>query len=647
MMFRIILLWLAIVIVCAGCDGVLKKQNEATSTFDLYFNLGEQSEMMGDNELAVSYFEEALKHSDKNNVANTAVAYNYLGQIALRQGKYNVAMECFHNALNIRIKQKDVEGEASAYRNIGAAYMMAGYFEQAQDLYEQSIELFRRTDNQTEVAACLINLGELYIEQNMPQKALEYYYESKKIFDNAENNADNADMQLWKLFYNIGYTYYLMNETEAAREYYSQMLDLAQAMTNPSSLAETYRLMGHFFDDVMQPDSAIYYYGKAIDIAHSNEMYGILYDALEKRSRLFAMDNQYRQAYHDLMAYGYAYDEVHNSEMIKLFTQRSMQFEFDMQQREQLFRNRIQQIVIWGLAIVALLVGVLGLVLYRGNVQKKRVNATLEKQNDILEHQKAEIAEKNQSITDSIRYASLIQKATLPAKEYTDRALPEHFIYYKPRDIVSGDFYWIDSADDYIIIAAADCTGHGVPGAIVSMLGISTLTKIVGKMAFPKADEILNELRAEIIQLLNPVGSVDTRQDGMDIALVIINTKNREIEYAGAYNPLYLIRNGELIEKKADRMPIGMYVKKDVPFTANRFEYMTGDTVYLFSDGYHDQFGGDSGAKFKTKNFKELLTNINHYPLEEQERIIDEKHLEWRGDIQQIDDILVVGIRLE
>jgi len=143
------------------------------------------------------------------------------------------------------------------------------------------------------------------------------------------------------------------------------------------------------------------------------------------------------------------------------------------------------------------------------------------------------------------------------------------------------------------------------------------------------------------------VGSVDTRQDGMDIALVIINTKNREIEYAGAYNPLYLIRNGELIEKKADRMPIGMYVKKDVPFTASRFEYMTGDTVYLFSDGYHDQFGGDSGAKFKTKNFKELLTNINQYPLEEQARLIDEIHLDWRGDIQQIDDILVVGIRLE
>jgi serine phosphatase RsbU (regulator of sigma subunit) len=249
--------------------------------------------------------------------------------------------------------------------------------------------------------------------------------------------------------------------------------------------------------------------------------------------------------------------------------------------------------------MAAFLVGAVGVVLYRGFVQKKKANALLAKQNDLLEHQK-------QEITDSIRYASLIQKATLPAKDYSDSVLPEHFVYYKPRDIVSGDFYWIDRTDNHIIVAAADCTGHGVPGAIVSMLGISTLTKIAGKMETPKADEILNELRSEIIRLLNPVGSADRRLDGMDIALVVIHTKIREMEYAGAYNPLYLVRDGQLIEKKANKMPIGLYVKKDELFTAHRIDYQTGDIIYLFSDGYSDQFGGTDSSKFKTKNFKNL-----------------------------------------
>jgi len=256
-----------------------------------------------------------------------------------------------------------------------------------------------------------------------------------------------------------------------------------------------------------------------------------------------------------------------------------------------------------------------------------------------LERQKEEI-------TDSIRYASLIQKATLPAKDYTDIVLPEHFIHYRPRDIVSGDFYWIGNTDDHIIVAAADCTGHGVPGAIVSMLGISTLTKIVGRMQTPKADEILNELRDEIIHLLNPVGAADKRQDGMDIAMVVIDTKKREMEFAGAYNPLYLISDGQLIEKKANRMPIGLYVKIGELFTATRFNYQPGDTIYMFSDGYADQFGGAEGSKFKSKNFKDLLLDINGLSMEEQAQEIEKRHLEWRGEHPQIDDVLVIGIKL-
>jgi len=361
--------------------------------------------------------------------------------------------------------------------------------------------------------------------------------------------------------------------------------------------------------------------------------------ALEERSRIFAGKGMLKEAYTDLIAYNFAYDAVNNSEMVKAFTQRSMQYELDKQQQQQLFRNRLQRIFIIALCLVVLLVCVVGVLQYRAFLRKKRDHALLATQHKMLEKQKEEI-------TDSIRYASLIQKATLPAKEYSDSILPEHFIYYRPRDIVSGDFYWINKMDDCIIVAAADCTGHGVPGAIVSMLGISTLSKVASRMSTPKADVMLNELRDEVIKLLNPAGSADQRQDGMDIALTIINTSKHEMEFAGAYNPMYLIRNGELIEKKANRMPIGLHVKQDEQFSSTYFEYKPGDTIYMFSDGYADQFGGNDETKFLTKNFKRLLLQINQYTMEEQSNIIEKTHLEWRKDVPQIDDILVIGIRL-
>ena len=255
------------------------------------------------------------------------------------------------------------------------------------------------------------------------------------------------------------------------------------------------------------------------------------------------------------------------------------------------------------------------------------------------------LEKQKKDITESICYASIIQKAAQPAKEYVDKILPEYFIYNLPRDILSGDFHWLYHNDDCIIVAVADCTGHGVPGAIVSMLGITMLTEIVRKMEKPKADEILNKLRNKVIHLLNPVGCESIIQDGMDIALVIFHTKDRKVDYAGANNPLYLIRDGQLIEKKADKMPIGVFVSKDESFTATSFDYLPGDAFYMFTDGYVDQFGGEHDKKFKKKEFKELLLAINNYSMAEQAKILDKTHRDWRGKQPQIDDILVVGIR--
>jgi len=602
--------------------------------FEIYYHLGLLSEKTGNYDLAVSYYKEAINFSDKAHLAMKGTVFNHLGQIFLQQGKYDEAMEFFPQALNIRLQLNDREGQASSYLNIGTAYQKGGYYEQAQEQYEKSLNLYNLLNNDKGKAECFNNLGGLRLMQNQLEQALEYYLESEKIFSKAGNNE-----QLCHVYDNIGSTYNLMDETRQAQKYFYKMLHTSRSLSSPAILAETYYTVGNFHYDIPQIDSAIHYYGKAIEIAYSSGLFEIMYVALEQRSRLYAIEGRYNEAYADLIAYNYAYDEVNNKENIRAFSEKSEQYKIELERQHQEYQRRIQRFVNFALSMVVLLVCAVVVVLYRGFVQKKKANSLLAKQNDLL-------AEQKQEITDSIRYASLIQTAALPTKEYSDSILPENFIYFRPRDIVSGDFYWMDRTDDYTIVAVADCTGHGVPGAIVSMLGISALNKITGKMKIPKADEILNELRQEIIRMLNPVGSSRVRQDGMDIALVVIPTEGREIEYAGAYNSLYVVRDGQLIEKKADRMPVGIYVKMDQPFTANRFDYFPGDTIYMFSDGYADQFGGDDNSKFKSKNFKELLLSINDHSMEEQARILDQSFQKWKGIHSQMDDILVIGFKL-
>ena len=626
---------LAALVYLERAEQLSRQKNTGKGTrFEIYYYLGLLSEKSGNYELAVSYFKDAVKFSDKTHLARKGTVFNHLGQIALRQGKYDEAMDYFSQALSIRLQLNDREGQASSYLNIGTAYQKEGFFEQAKEQYEKSLDMYKLLNHETGKAECLNNMGGLYLSRNQPAQALKHYLESEKIFSATGNNE-----QLWYMYGNIGSTYHLMDKTKQAQDYYRKMLQISGSLSSPAILAETYCTVGNFLSDIQRTDSAISYYGKAIDIANSSGLFEILYVALEQRSRLYALEGRYSEAFADLMAYNYAYDEVNNKETVRAFTEKSEQYKIEIERQQRETQRRIQKIVNIALSLVVLLVGVVVIALYRGFVQKKKANALLGNQNKLLAKQKEEI-------TDSIRYASLIQKAALPAKDFSDSILPEHFIYFKPRDIVSGDFYWMNRTDDHIIVAVADCTGHGVPGAMVSMLGISALTKITDKMEILKADEILNELRKEIIHALNPVRSANIRQDGMDIALVVISEKDHQLEFAGAYNPLYLVRNGDLVEKKADRMPVGIYAKQDQSFTLNRFDYLSGDIVYMFSDGYADQFGGDDGSKFKSKNFKELLINIHNHPLEEQAQILEKTHQEWKGTHPQIDDILVVGIKL-
>lgn len=273
--------------------------------------------------------------------------------------------------------------------------------------------------------------------------------------------------------------------------------------------------------------------------------------------------------------------------------------------------------------------------------------AEVVKQKEEIERQRDEIAEQQKNITDSIKYAKRIQTAILPPDEYIEQNLPDSFILYLPKDIVSGDFYWMDARDGDTFIAAVDCTGHGVPGAFMSIVGNNQLNYAVNVKGARKPAEILNELNRGVTNSLRQKRGKYSVKDGMDIALCSINQEKKKIQFAGAYNPLYFIRDGEFQKVKGDKFPIGAFLNEDLQeFSNHEIDLKKGDIVYIFSDGYADQFGGPNGRKFMYKPFRELLLDIHEKPMKEQKEILYETLTQWRGNEVQVDDILVIGVRI-
>jgi serine phosphatase RsbU (regulator of sigma subunit) len=281
--------------------------------------------------------------------------------------------------------------------------------------------------------------------------------------------------------------------------------------------------------------------------------------------------------------------------------------------------------------------------------QNKKLIEDLKKANQNLEQKviqrTKQIEQQKIEITDSIHYASRIQSALLPPDEDLKRLLPSYFVLNKPRDIVSGDYYWVSHKDNKVIVAVADCTGHGVPGAFMSILGIAILNEIINKREIIIANEILNDLREYIIESLHQTGKEDESRDGIEIALCVVDFGNKNLQYSGAFRPLYLIRNKELTEFKGDNMPIGLYDDEVNPFSNKELQFKENDIIYLFSDGYVDQIGGPNRKTYRSRKFKQLLTNIHQKSLNEQKVILEREFYEWRRNIEQIDDIMVMGIR--
>ena len=592
-----------------------------------------------------------------------------------------------------------MEDRAQQFNNVGATFKNLGEYDKAIEYYQENLKIQERLGNLKLMARSKANIANVYYAFGLDyDKVLEYYNESLdhlKVYLLEHPDDEQGKQLLAQVYLNIGITYKEIEDDDQAIENFQKALDLYTELENKVGIANTlnniglvylaagsyqealeasmnalnvYREIGQrkeeagalknigfIYYEWKRYSEALVYMNQSLEISRELNLKHEMFDVYKDISDVYRDIGDYRQALQNYELYNILKDSSIREENLKAISELETKYKTERVERENAelnFRNQLQEaglkrqrIVIFSVIGIAVIIFGFGFVTYRQYQAKKKANILLEEQNIEIKQQRDQIFQQKQEITDSIQYASRIQDAILP-RDIMLSKLQEHFILFKPRDIVSGDYYWMTLKDSQTIVAAADCTGHGVPGAFMSMLGISFMNEIVNKSDTPQANEILDQLRDHVVKSLGQTGEEGEQQDGMDLALCVIDMKGKQIQYSGAYNPLYLIRNNELTEYKPDKMPIGIHKEKKDPFTNRIINVEVGDALYMFSDGYVDQFGGPKQKKFMTKNFKDLLLEINHKPMGEQKEILEKTLYDWMGEVEQIDDILVMGLRI-
>jgi serine phosphatase RsbU (regulator of sigma subunit) len=370
----------------------------------------------------------------------------------------------------------------------------------------------------------------------------------------------------------------------------------------------------------------------------------------ERIAEAYANTNQFKEAYNNYVLFKNLTDSIFSAENSKRIGDLKTHYEVQKKEAELKAKAEAQEVITIEEEkrqrfVIYAVIGLLIIVLVFAVFMFNRFKVT-QKQKEIIEKQKHLVEENQKEIIDSITYAKRIQQVLLTSEKYIGNYVKEFFVLFKPKDIVSGDFYWATYLNNKFYLATADCTGHGVPGAFMSMLGINFLNQIIIEKSGSKPDEILNNLRKEIIEALNPKGSTEKSKDGMDMSLCCFDFYANTLEYASANNGIYILRNKEVIELKADKMPVGMHTEDIKPFTYNKVQLQQGDVIYTYTDGYPDQFGGPKGKKFKYKQFTERLLKISEQSMEVQKETLSKVFDDWKGSLEQVDDVTVIGIKI-
>ncbi len=637
--------------------------------------LGNTYQLKGEYETALEYYKEALRLNEIiNDKKEIARSLTNLGSIYRIYGIYEKAIEYDLKALKFYEEVNYQDGMGWILLNIARLYKEMFEYEKALNNTERSYEIYQKiassTGNKTGITLCLNEFASVYYNSGNFEKALDYSQQVLKINEETGNKHGIANS-----IAEIGKIYFDQKKFSMALAFLKQAEDLKKQINDNAGLATIYRFIGNTYVALGDLKNGKNYILNSIKIAEEQNLRNDLKESYSSLANLYSQMNDYQNA----LKYQNLYSQLKDSLNVKAITKLEMQYEFDKKQRQQEFERiqeeerhkaeiQRQKIIKNSFIIGFILMILLAFFIFKNYREKKRSNIELkskneailqqkeeiesqrdeiERQKNIAEQQRDQIQHQNKVITDSIRYAKRIQTAVLPTTEVLDKNVSDYFILYKPRDIVSGDFYWLSEIDEKIIIAVSDCTGHGVPGAFMSMMGITFLNEIANKNEINEPYQVLDNLRSSVIKSLHQTGEYGESKDGMDMALIVIDKMKSEIQFAGANSPLFVIRNSKLIEYKPDRMPIGIHILGEAEAFKNySFKYKKGDLFYMFSDGYIDQFGGEKGMKLMYKPFRELLIKNHTKPLAEQKELLDQNFESWRGKFNQIDDVLILGIKI-
>lgn len=634
-----------------------------------YLNFGVNHWAKGQYDQALTHYNQALDLSKSigyqfgiasacNNIAGI---YDMRGELAKALANYQAIISIPDTALSPYLK-------ATAYNNAGLIYEQQDEYKKALAFFQKALALSDSTDDMIGLAIAYANIGLVYRAQGDYALALLQYKKALAISQRYEDF-----FTLVNSHYALGVIFTKQRQYDSALIHQQQALALARELGDKPNegyvldgLAEIAFLQKRYSD-------AKRYATQALEIGEQIGDLGIISNAASSLQHTAYQTGRYRQAYQALLRYSQARDSVFNEKQMAKLTRIQAEYEFQQEKDSIKAANAIRQLEMekdiasrearqlatyLGLGLSsALLITIL--YFYR---TKQKDNRLLQEQskeliasNEELSISQEELQAVNEALSStldtvekqradimaSIHYAQRIQQAILPSKQMLVEQFPGCFVLYRPKDVVSGDFYWFTQHSGKLLIAAADCTGHGVPGAMVSVICNNGLNRSVREHGHTDPGEILNMTRELVIAEFEK--SEREVQDGMDIALCTFD--GMTLQYAGANNPLWIIRQGQLIETKADRQPIGQY-RKAHPFTTHTTRLQRGDTIYLFSDGYQDQFGGKEDRKFGKKRLKELLLSIQALDMPTQQQRLEAAFDAWKGDQMQIDDVCVIGVRV-
>ncbi len=627
-------------------------------------NIGYIHYNQGDIPLALAYYHKSLKIKEEiKDKQGMATSYNNIGLIHNKQGDIPLGLAYYHKSLKIQEQIKDKKGMALSYNNIGFIHMNQGDIPLALAYYHKSLKIKEEIKDKQGMAISYNNIGAIHNNQGAIPLALAYYHKSLKI---QEEIKDKKGMAL--SYNNIGVIHHKQGAIPLALAYYHKSLKIREQLKNKEGMVYSYIDIAHIAleqGEVGGPKGALALATKSLSISKEIGFPVSIREASKLLSKIYEKQGNGMKALEMHKLYITMRDSILSEEATKAAVQTQAKYEYEKEKeiseishRKELEKQselakeekEKQQIIIYAIASGLLLIIVFSFLIYRRLQITKKQKTIIEEQKeevetqrDQIEKQKQLVEEQRDDIVASITYAKRIQTAILPTANALIESFSKHFVLYKPKDVVAGDFYWLEITEDSAYLAAADCTGHGVPGAIVSVVCHNALNRAIREYNKTTPAEILDKTRELVLETFQK--SEQQVKDGMDISLMRLNLKTNELEWAGANNPLYILRDGEIEIIKGDKEPIG-FVENPTLFTNHQIAIKKGDQIYLFTDGYADQFGGDKGKKMGYNTFREKLIEISDKEMSSQKDRLENFFKEWTSAEEQIDDVCVIGIKI-